>query len=106
MPEEGKTLRDYITAYARRAKDDQFDKVVGVLGCDRDLLVEMCAADLGEENLNEFGRFDRLKKSVDVEKAAAYFERRDGAPVTRFKANMLAAGLLKNFVLNGGVEVE
>ena len=106
VPEEGKTLRDYITAYARRAKDDQFDKVAGLLGCDRDLLVEMCAADLGEENLNEFGRFDRLKKSVDVERAAAYFERRDGAPVARFKANMLAAGLLKNFVLNGGVEVE
>lgn len=106
VPEDGKTLRDYITAYVKQAKDDQFDKLVGFLGCDKGLLVEMCAADLKEDNLNEFGRFDRLKKSVDVAKARAYFEQRDGVPVSTFKANMLAAGLLKSFVLNGGIEVE
>lgn len=106
VPEKGKTLRDYITAYAKQAKDDQFDGLVELLGCDKELLVEMCAADLREDNLNEFGRFDRLKKSVDVGKARAYFERRDGTSVSPFKANMLAAGLLKSFILNGGIEVE
>ena len=105
VPEEGMTLRDYITAYAKRAKDDQFERVSELLGCDKGLLIEMCAADLREDNLNEFGRFDRLKKSVDASKARAYFEGKDGASLSPFKVNILAANLLKHFVLNGGVDI-
>lgn len=105
VPEEGMTLRDYITAYAKRAKESQFERISGLLGCDRDLLIEMCAADLREDNLNEFGRFDRLKKSVDVSKARSYFEEKEGAPLSPFKVNIFAANLLKHFVLNGGVDV-
>lgn len=106
VPEEGMTLRDYITSYAKRAKDDQFNRIVDALGCDRDLLVEMCAADLHEDNLNEFGRFDRLKKSVDVTRARAYFSEREGGPLSPFRVNMMAANLLKGFILNGGIDVE
>lgn len=105
VPEEGMTLRDYITVYAKRAKDDQFERVSELLGCDKGLLIEMCGADLREDNLNEFGRFDRLKKSVDVSKARAYFEEKDGTSLPPFKVNILAANLLKHFVLNGGVDI-
>lgn len=106
VPEEGKTLRDYITSYARRAKDSQFDRICEALGCDRALLVEMCAADLTEDNLNEYGRFDRLKDSIDGSRARAYLEEREGKSLPLFKVNLMAANLLKRFVLDGGVDVE
>lgn len=106
IPEEGMTLRDYITSYARRAKDGQFDRIVDALGCDRDLLVEMCAADLREDNLNEFGRFDRLKKSVDGARARAFFSEGEGESPSPFRVNMMAANLLKSFILNGGIDIE
>ena len=103
--EEGKTLRDYITSYARRAKDDQVDKMVSALGVDRALLVEMMGLDLTEGNINEFGRFDRLKGSVDKARAKAHFEAAEGAPVPPFKVNVKAADLLKRFVLEGGFDI-
>ena len=103
--EEGKTLRDYITAYGRREKDGQFDRMVEALGVDRELLVEMAGLNLTETNLNEYGRFDRLKESVDRALARAYFEDVEGAPVAPFKVNVKAADLLKRFVLEGGFEL-
>ena len=105
VPEEGKTLRDYITSYARRAKDDQLDGLVEALGVDKDLLAEMMGLDLGEANLNEFGRFDRLKGSVNKERAKAYFEHVEGATLPMFKVNVKAADLLKRFVLEGGFDI-
>ena len=103
--EEGKTLRDYITAYGRREKDGQFDRMVEALGVDRELLVEMAGLNLTETNLNEYGRFDRLKESVDRALARAYFEGVEGAPVAPFKVNVKAADLLKRFVLEGGFDL-
>ena len=103
--EEGKTLRDYITSYARRAKDDQVDNMVSALGVDRALLVEMMGLDLTEGNINEFGRFDRLKGSVDKARAKAHFEAAEGSSVPPFKVNVKAADLLKRFVLEGGFDI-
>ena len=103
--EEGKTLRDYITSYARRAKDNQVDNMVSALGVDRALLVEMMGLDLTEGNINEFGRFDRLKGSVDKARAKAHFEAAEGSPVPPFKVNVKAADLLKRFVLEGGFDI-
>ena len=70
------TLRDYITTYARRAKNAQVERVVDALGIDGDLLATMAALDLTESNINEFGRFDDLKDSVDKARAKASLSRR------------------------------
>lgn len=106
VPESGKTLRDYITAYGRRKKDGQISAVVQALGVDGSMLRELMGLDLSEANLNEYGRFDRLKESVDKTAAKAYFEAVEGAPVPPFKVNMKAAALLKRFVLEGGFDME
>ena len=104
--EEGKTLRDYITSYARRAKDEQIDKVTDALGIDRSLLVEMMGLDLSESNINEFGRFDKLKASVDKSTAKAYFEKIEDASVPLFKVNVKATDLLRRFILEGGFDLD
>lgn len=102
---EGKTLRDYITSYGRREKDDQIDGLVEFLGCDRTLLCDIMARDVTEDNLNEFGRFDALKESIDKVRARASFEDVFGLKLSPFKANIKAADLLKRFVLAGGFNI-
>ena len=104
--EDGKTLRDYITAYGRREKDAQFDAIVTALGVNRELLVEMAGLDLTEANINEYGRFDRLKESVDKTAAKAYLEKVEGTPIALFKVNVKAADLLKRFILEGGFDLD
>lgn len=106
VPEKGMTLRDYITSYAHRAKNAQVERVVEALGVDGELLAAMVALDLTESNMNEFGRFDNLKDSVDKARAKAFFELKEGAVLPPFKVNTRAAALLKKFILQGGFDID
>ena len=103
---EGMTLRDYITSYAHMAKNAQVQRVVEALGIDGDLLTAMAALDLTESNINEFGRFDDLKDSVDKARAKAFFEQKEGKSLPPFKVNTRAAALLKRFILEGGFDID
>ena len=104
--EEGMTLRDYITSYACKAKNAQVQRVVEALGIDGDLLTAMVALDLTESNINEFGRFDDLKDSVDKARAKVFFEQKEGKSLPPFKVNTRAAALLKRFILEGGFDID
>ena len=104
--EDGVTLRDYITRYIRKAKDAQLLKIADRLGVDLELLEEMASLDLTENNINEFGRFDRLKDSMDKAKAKAFFEEKTGASMPQFKVNMEAFKLLRKFILDGSFDID
>lgn len=103
---EGMTLRDYITSYAHKAKNAQVERVVEALGINGELLTAMTALDLTEANINEFGRFDSLKDSVDKSRAKAFFEQKEGKSLPLFKVNTRAAALLKRFILEGGFDID
>ena len=103
--EEGRTLRDYIMAYANKEKNGQIDKLIDAFGLDGDLLREMMRLDLNEANLNEYARFDKLKASIDKDKAADFFTA-DNYIVSRFTVNMLANKLVREFVLEGGFDID
>ncbi|MDR1622478.1 MAG: type I restriction endonuclease subunit R, partial [Synergistaceae bacterium] len=104
--EEGKTLRDYITECQAKAKADQIHGVAVVLGLDEAKLREMMNLKLTEDNINEYGRFDGLKATVDKAKARAFFERRTGATVSLFKVNQHIDDFLRKFLLEEGFDVE
>lgn len=104
--EDGKTLRDYITTYAKRAKNQQIARVVEALGIDEALLTEMTGLDIAESNINEFGRFDDLKDSLDKVRAKAFFEAKTGKSMPMFKVNIEASKLLKRFILEGGFDID
>ncbi len=76
--EDGKTLRDYITEYQYKAKNDQIHSFAVAFGLDEDLLKNMMQLNLTEANIDEFGRFDKLKQSVDKAAAKAFLEKIDG----------------------------
>lgn len=103
--EDGKTLRDYITEYQARAKADQIHHVAVALGLDEAKLRDMMGLKLTEANINEYGRFDALKATVDMEKTRAFFADQQGAAVSLFKANSLLDGFLRKFLLEGGFDI-
>lgn len=104
--EEGKTLRDYITEYQAKAKRDQIRRITDAFSIDEAILMEMMNRKLTEANINEYGRFDRLKETVDKGKARSYFERQQGAGVPPYKVNILIDALLRQFLLEGGFDVK
>ncbi len=57
------------------------------------------ADSVNDKNLNDFGRFDALKDSVDKEKAKVYFEKQDGVTLPLFKLNIRIDQFLKQFIL-------
>ena len=60
---------------------------------------------VNESNINEYGRFDELKATVDKNKAKAYFEKLEGATIPPFKINIKVHNLLQKFIFSGGFEI-
>lgn len=104
-PEEEKTLRDYITEYQYRAKNNQVHQFAAALGLDEEKLRNMINLKLTEEKINEFGRLDELKKTVDKEKAKAFFEEREKTKLIPPKVNMKTDRMLRTFIITGGIEI-
>lgn len=95
---EGHTLRDYINTYKDNAENAQLNAVVNALGLDKGLLIALMADSVHDKNLNDFGRFDALKETVDKAKAKAYFEKQDGVTIPLFKLNIRIDQFLKQFI--------
>lgn len=75
--EEGKTLKDYITEYQEKAKNDQIHKFSIKIGVDEAQLRSLMKLNINEDNINEFGRFDKLKETVNKKIAKIYFDELD-----------------------------
>ena len=103
---EGKTLRDYVTEYLSKAKDDQIHRVAVALGVDEVKLRTIMSLRLNSTNINEFGRYDDLKKTVNKAKAKEYFEKIEGTKIIPPKVNVKVDNLLREFILGGGFEIE
>ena len=102
---KGKTFRDYITEYLSKAKDDQIHKIAVALGVDETKLQNIMSLKLNSANINEFGRYDKLKKTVDKTKAKEYFEKIEGTKIIPPKVHVKVDNLLREFILGGGFEI-
>lgn len=104
-PEGGKSFRQYISEYQSNAKQEQVSKLVSAIGVDEAQLKAMMNTGIDDANINEFGRFDALKASVDKAKAKAYFEALENTNLSVFKVNIKVDKLLQDFVINGGFDL-
>ena len=104
--EDGKPFRDYITEYQYRAKNEQVRQLVNALGVDISKLENLMNAGITEASINEYGRFDDLKKTVVMEKAKEYFVSTVGAKVPAFRLSIKIEKLLKDFILSGGFDID
>ena len=96
---EGTTTVDYINEYLENAKNDEIHKMAVSLGLDESLLRDMMTLKLDKLTLNEFGRFDRLKATVDKATAKTYFESVEGKKIPMPKVNIKVDNLLRDFIL-------
>ena len=103
--EEGKTLKDYITEYQEKAKNDQIHKFSIKIGVDEAQLRSLMKLNINEDNINEYGRFDKLKETVNKKIAKIYFDELDSTSYPIFKINQKIDEILRKFMLDGGFEV-
>ena len=103
--DEGKTLRDYITEYMTRAKNDQIHCFATAIGVDETMLRDFMQLNVTEANVNEFGRFDKLKATVDRATVKAFLETFEGVAIKPFQINMKVDQVLRRFIFEGGFDV-
>lgn len=101
LVESDKTLRDYINEYMSRAKNDQIHRFADTFGLDEKMLRNMMSVKVDETNINEFGRFDRLRATADLEKARAFFGEDLPIPCVNIRLN----AKLREFIISGGCEI-
>lgn len=102
----GKAFRDYILEYITRSKDDQIHRLSAAIGVDEQSLRDIMTQHVTDDNINEFGRFDALKATVDPAIAKAYFEKLTGIKMPAPKVNIKVDSLLRDFILKGGFDIE
>ena len=88
--------------YQVKDQNDTIQQFSDSLGLDEAQLRALLDSAVTEANINEFGRFDELKNTVDKEKAKAYFETLEGSSIPMFKVNMKVDAALRAFVLGEG----
>ena len=99
------SFQDYIIRYAKDEKSEQVKKLVQYLGISEKILSDMMRENINEDTLNEYGRFDALKATVDWDKAQAYFSKMDGEFLPPFMVNNRVEKLLTDFILSGGFDI-
>ena len=99
--DENKTIMDYISSYVSKAKNDEITIFVEAIGVNEDALRRFLAYNVSVNNIDEFGRFEKLKEEVDLDIAQKYFESKEGAPIPRRKIHPKVDKVLRDFILYG-----
>ena len=99
------SFQDYIVRYAKDEKSEQIKQVVQYLGISEKMLSDMLRENITEDNLNEYGRFDALKETVDRNKAQDYFSKIEGETLPPFMVNNRVEKLLTDFIFSGGFAI-
>lgn len=76
-------------------------RLVELFGLDSKKLKELMDTNVSEANINDYGRLDEFDKT----KAKVYFEELDEKAIPLFKVNMRVFNLLKEFILNDGMDL-
>lgn len=58
-----------------------------------------------EATINEFGRYDNLKATLDIDKAKAYFSKIEEKPISTFSARTKFDTLTHKFIIEGCFEL-
>lgn len=104
--DEIRTLSDYIADYMARDKNDRIHRFAEALGIDENQLRKTVELHLPEETLNLGGHYKSLQSTIDFNKAKEFIEKLKGSPVPDFEINRIANNLLRNFINEGGFEIE
>lgn len=102
--DENKTIMDYISTYVSKAKNDEISVFVEKIGINEDALRRFLTYHVTTSNIDEFGRFEKLKQEVDLDIAQKYFEQKEGCSIPRRKIHPKVDKMLRDFILFGVFE--
>ena len=95
-----------ILKWAREFYNMSLEEAATAIGVDETMLRAFMQLKVTEANINEFGRFDKLKATVDRTTAKAFLEALEGNAIKPFQINMKLDQVLRKFILEGGFDVE
>lgn len=101
-PDENKSFKQYIVEYMQKDQNDCIHKFAVTFGIDELDLRE--AVVRGTKYLEEFGRKEKIRDQAKS-LAQEYFSKKEGAPISPYKANVKFEKLLVEFVEKGGFEI-
>ena len=101
------TLENLLEKYLKDQKEEQIDQFVEITGVDKKQLVDFINSSVTDGNLNAYGRFDSLKKTIDKEKVMKFMrECAVGVSVSPVIAQIRFSRLLEDFIRKGPVSIE
>lgn len=103
VPDRSKSISEYIADYKYKDLNNKIHRFSEAFGIDEDILKQM-VQNKGRD-INEYGRFEALKKSLDKTKAQEYFSLKEGKSVSAFKAASMFDQLARDFVEQGGLDL-
>ncbi len=104
--DETKTFKEYVAEYQANAENSQIAKLAELFGLDGIILKKMLNSEITQTTLNNYGYFDDLKDSVDKAKAKEYFETVEDKTVPPFQINMKIHNLLKDYIIDGKLNIK
>lgn len=104
--EPNKSFQDYLNMYAKTAQNDQIHKFSEILGYPEETIRNLMNQVVTSRNINDFGRFEKLAKMVDMDKAKAYFEKIENKSLQPYEVFIKSQNLLRQFILDNGFDIE
>lgn len=98
---EGWDFNDYINDYSVSELDKKISELVDFTGIDESQLRSMMNLHLTEKNLNEFGRFDALVASADIDLITRNLSAMKGREARPFESKIYLDKVLREFLLDG-----
>lgn len=99
------SFRDYLTEYKVNTKDTQIHNFAITFGLDENKLKKIMNRNVTENNINAYGDYQELLKSVNKQKAQKYFTELYGMNIILPKVNAKMDLLLRSFILSKGFEL-
>lgn len=103
--DSSRTLKDYIDIYNQNILDERIKKLCDAFGCDLKLMKTIMKYHLKEETLNRYCRFDKIKETIDFDKAKASLENIEGVAIPDRRVIARSSSMIKNFILQGGFDL-
>ena len=103
--DDNKSFMDYVTQYESNAENDQIKKLSVAFGIDENKLRNLMKLSITAHNLNEYGRFDELLKTINIEQARESLQKIYNKEIAIWEANIKVADILRKFILQGGFDL-
>lgn len=104
--EEHKEFTDYINDYRERSESKEITKIVNALGVDETILREMLDLNITKVNINEYGRFDKLRETINRKQAKEYMEIQLEDKLKPYEVSIKTDNLLRDFLLDSGFDID